>query len=361
VHAPTTSRLSPPSPSSTPGCRLQEAESQLRQLMVMQDATLTALQQEKAAAAAARADVDSLRRALEGAHGEVEGLRLQLATAQALAQREGAHSSALLASKAAVEERLTETATRLAAEVQTSTQARDASAAQAAQLQAALDAAARRGEAAESERDALAVRLRESNARVASLLVDNGKLTEAVTALKTELAALRTTNTLLSHGLRPDAPAPPSRVHPPLQPTSAAPSSHASPASLSPPTIPRSSTAAAAALVRATLSAAGLDAGEADRWFPGEHAGVEREHAGGSTATAPPPVASALHLSAAAGGVGAGGGALSPGASALAAALERTRQRRLVREADGANGAGVSGGGAGGHSRPGGRLAGPSE
>jgi len=326
---------------------LQEVESQLRQLMVMQDATLTALQQEKAAAAAATAEVESLRRALDGSHAEVADLRSQLATLHADREREAVQSAALRAGKAAAEERLSATAARLEEETRTAMQHRDAVAAQLAHLHSEVDIVGRRCQAAEGERDGLTVKLRESNARVASLLVDNGKLTEAVTALRTEMAALRTTNTLLSHGLRADAPAGPAPAHayvptpasrspPPSASISASrpstsPTGPPSPAHPAPP-IPASSTAAAAALVRATLSAAGLDASEADRWFPAEAAPTRPRVPGGG---GPVHVAArGAGVEAGTGGVGAAA-ALSPGASALAAALERTRARRMVREADG--------------------------
>lgn len=121
--------------------------------------------------------------------------------------------------------------------------------------------------------------------------------------------------------------------------------------------------AAARELVRRTLEDAGLDVGEADRWFAAKGAAAA---VGGSDASSrgySDGPAGALHPGGAAGGlhrhsqrreaspderVSAGtdgaastaAGLLSPGAAALQQALERTRQRRQQREAS-TNGAGT--------------------
>lgn len=194
-----------------------------------------------------------------------------------------------------------------------------------------------------TERDDALARTRDANARVSSLLVENGRLNEEVAVSRGQLTSFRTAHALkeasasvvwpgsvdslslssggsfsASSGAAASGPLSRSPLPPALPPAlSSSSSSSLSPAS-----------AAAHALVRKTLAEAGLDTREADRWFAEKLAagkaakdtrdsyddnGAEEEGVTSSSSGA------ALLL--------------SPGAQALQQAIERTKAKRQQREA----------------------------
>jgi exonuclease SbcC len=397
--------------------RLVAAEGRQRQASTVLGTTQNALAIERGAAKEAAERAARAEAALAEARAELARLREEALSserargdaASALAMREG-ELQLLRAQAAAAGAESGAAAARLQAE-------RAAAGEEAQRLQREVEALTSRLSVVLGERDDGAAKLREAHARVAQLLVESGRLSEEASAARGDLTALRTAQTLMeaaalptrgaggsgapgtaaasaaqhrrqfSGGLAPQQqpsgegsgsgsaraaallasilPSPhmadgsgalPSSVRPYAFPSTApATAASAGAAAFQRPAGPVSpASAAARELVRRTLEDAGLDAGEADRWFAAKGAAAA---VGGSDAAARgyfdgPAGGSHRHslrrdaspderVSAATDGAAStAAGLLSPGAAALQQALERTRQRRQQREAS-TNGAGT--------------------